>query len=80
MRYTLERKFFLAGTGSWTNWVNLGSVAASDIAWCRDSGLATWSVGLKASDTVEASTTVRHVDISEDNEANDAELRITYTY
>ena len=28
---------------------------------------------------MESSTTVRHVDFSEDNEANDAELRITYT-
>ena len=66
-------------SGSWTNWVNLGSTAASDIAWCRTSGKSTWSVGLKASDAVEASTTVTHVDFSEDNETNDAELRITYT-
>ena len=66
-------------SGSWTNWVNLGSTAASDIEWCRNSGKSTWSVGLKASDTVEAGTTVAHVDFSEDNETNDAELRITYT-
>lgn len=65
-------------SGSWTNWVNLGSTAVSDIVWCRDNGKTTWSVGLKASSTVESSTTVRHVDFSEDNEANDAELRITY--
>jgi hypothetical protein len=64
---------------SWTNWVNLGSTAVSDIAWCRDNGKTTWSLGLKASSTVESSTTVTHVDFSEDNEANDAELRITYT-
>ena len=66
-------------SGSWTNWVNLGSTAVSDIAWCRDNGKTTWSLGLKASSTVESSTTVSHVDFSEDNEANDAELRITYT-
>ena len=66
-------------SGSWTNWVNLGSTAVSDIAWCRDNGKTTWSLGLKASSTVESSTTVTHVDFSEDNEANDAELRITYT-
>ena len=41
-------------SGSWTNWVNLGSTAASDIAWCRDSGKSTWSVGLKASDAIES--------------------------
>ena len=66
-------------SGSWTNWVNLGSTAVSDIAWCRDNGKTIWSLGLKASSTVESSTTVTHVDFSEDNEANDAELRITYT-
>ena len=66
-------------SGSWTNWVNLGSIAASDITWCRDNGISTWSLGLKASDAIETSTTVRHADLSEDNEANDAELRITYT-
>jgi len=66
-------------SGSWTNWVNLGSTAASDITWCRDNSKTTWSAGLKASPTVESSTTVRHVDFSEDNETNDAELRITYT-
>jgi hypothetical protein len=65
-------------SGSWTNWVNLGSTAASDIAWCRDNGKTTWSVGLKTSNAVETGTTVTHVDLSEDNEANDAELRITY--
>jgi hypothetical protein len=66
-------------SGSWTNWVNLRSTAVSDIAWCRDNGKTTWSVGLKASSTVESSTTVTHVNFSEDNETNDAELRITYT-
>jgi hypothetical protein len=65
-------------SGSWTNWVNLGSPAASDIAWCRDNGKTTWSVGLKAPNAVETVTTVTHADFSEDNEANDAELRITY--
>jgi hypothetical protein len=65
-------------SGSWTSWVNLGSMAASDIAWCRDFGLSTWSLGLKASDAIETSSTVRHADFSEDNESNDAELRITY--
>ena len=64
--------------GTWTTWVNLGPDAASDIAWCRDGGFSTWSLGLKASDAIETSTTVRHADFSEDNEANDAELRITY--
>ena len=66
-------------SGSWTSWVNLGSAAVSDITWCRDGGLSIWSLGLKASDAIETSTTVRHVDFSEDNETNDAELRITYT-
>ena len=66
-------------TGSWTGWINLGSAAVSDITWCRDGNLSTWALGLKASDAIETSTTVRHVDFSEDNEANDAELRITYT-
>ena len=45
--------------GPGPSWVNLGSTAASDIAWCRDGGLSTWSLGLKASDAIEASTTVR---------------------
>ncbi len=63
---------------SWTSWINLGRAAASDIAWCRTNGKSTWSVGLKASSTVESSTTVRHADFSEDNETNDAELRITF--
>ena len=66
-------------SGSWTGWINLGTAAVSDILWCRDNGISTWSLGLKASDTVEASTTVRHADFSEDNETNDAEIRITYT-
>ena len=66
-------------SGSWTPWINLGSTAVSDIIWCRDGGFATWSVGLKASDAIESSTAINHVDFSEDNEANDAELRITYT-
>ena len=44
-----------------------------------NNGKTTWSLGLKASSTVESSTTITHVDFSEDNEANDAELRITYT-
>lgn len=65
-------------SGSWTSWINLGRAAASDIAWCRTNGKSTWSIGLKASSTVESSTTVRHVDFSEDNETNDAELRITF--
>ena len=66
-------------SGAWTGWVNLGDVAAADLEWCRDNGRTIWSVGLKASDAVETSTTVRHVDFSEDNEAVNAELRITYT-
>ena len=66
-------------SGSWTGWVNLGDVAAADIEWCRDNGRTIWSVGLKASSAVEGGTTVRHVDLSEDNEALNAELRITYT-
>jgi hypothetical protein len=66
-------------SGSWTSWINLGAAAASDITWCRDFGLSTWSLGLKASDAIETSTTIRHADFSEDNETNDAELRIKYT-
>jgi len=65
-------------SGSWTGWVNLGNTAASDIAWCRDNGKSIWSVGLKASAAVEAGTTERHVDLSEDNEVTNAEIRITY--
>jgi hypothetical protein len=65
-------------SGSWTGWINLGRTAASDIAWCRANGKSTWSIGVKASSTVESSTSVRHVDFSEDNETNDAELRITF--
>jgi len=65
-------------SGSWTNWVNLGATAASDLTWCRDNGKSIWSVGLKASAAVEAGTTVRHVDFSEDNVATNAEIRITY--
>ena len=66
-------------SGAWTGWVNLGNVAAADLEWCRDNGRTIWSVGLKASAAVEAGTTVRHVDFSEDNEATNAEIRITYT-
>ena len=66
-------------SGAWTGWVNLGDVAAADLEWCRVNGRTIWSVALKASATVETSTTVRHVDFSEDNEAVNAELRITYT-
>ena len=66
--------------GSWTNWVNLGSTAIEDLLWCRDNAKTTWSLGLKASSAVESGTTITHIDISEDNEANDAELRVTYTY
>jgi hypothetical protein len=66
-------------SGSWTGWMNLGDVAASDIAWCRDNGKSIWSVGLKAADAVEAGTTERHIDLPEDNEVNRAQLRITYT-
>jgi len=66
-------------SGAWTGWVNLGDVAAADLEWCRDNGRTIWSVGLKASDAVETSATVRHVDLSEDNETVNAELRITYT-
>ena len=40
--------------GSWTNWVSLGSTAIADILWCRDNAKTTWSVGLKASSTVES--------------------------
>jgi hypothetical protein len=64
--------------GAWTGWVNLGDGAAADIEWCRDNGRKIWSAGLKASATVEGSTTVRHIDLPEDNEATKAELRITY--
>jgi len=66
-------------SGSWTPWINLGSTAVADITSCRDSGFVTWSVGLKASNAIETSTAINHVDFSEDNEANNAELRITYT-
>ena len=66
-------------SGAWTGWVNLGDVAAADLEWCRDNGRTIWSVALKASAAVETSTTVRHVDFSENNEAVNAELRITYT-
>ena len=66
-------------SGAWTGWVNLGNVAAADLEWCRDNGRTIWSVGLKASAAVEAGTTVRHVEFSENNEAMNAELRITYT-
>jgi peptidoglycan/xylan/chitin deacetylase (PgdA/CDA1 family) len=65
--------------GAWSGWVNLGDTAAADLQWCRDNGRTIWSVGLKASAAVEAGTTVSHVDVSEDNEAVDAELRITYS-
>ena len=66
-------------SGSWTGWVNLGATAASDLTWCRDNGKSIWSVGLKASAAVEAGTTANHVDLSEDNEVTNAEIRITYT-
>jgi len=65
-------------SGSWTGWVSLGDTAASDLAWCRDNGKSIWSVGLKASAAVEAGTTPNHVDLSEDNEVTNAEIRITY--
>ncbi|HQB53754.1 MAG TPA: PKD domain-containing protein, partial [Bacteroidales bacterium] len=65
-------------SGSWTPWINLGPAAVADIAWCRMGGLGTWSAGLKASDAIESGTTIRHADFSEDNETNNAELRVTY--
>ena len=66
-------------SGSWTGWVNLGATAASDLTWCRDNAKSIWSVGLKASAAVEGGTTPNHVDLSEDNEVTNAEIRITYT-
>ena len=65
-------------SGSWTGWVNLGATAASDLTWCRDNAKSIWSVGLKASAAVEGGTTPNHVDLSEDNEVTNAEIRITY--
>ena len=65
--------------GPGRDWINLGSTAALISSGAGTMQKQLWSVGLKASSTVESSTTVRHVDFSEDNEANDAELRITYT-
>ena len=66
-------------SGAWTGWVDLGSTAVSDLAWCRNNGQSIWSVGLKASSTVEAGSTEKHINISEDNATTKSELRITYS-
>jgi len=60
---------------SWTDWMDCGATADSDIEWCRDNAHGIWSCGFDCRDASETEYLV----LSEYNEENDAELRVTYT-
>lgn len=63
----------------WTPWVALNQTALEDLKWCLNNSKTSWSVGLKAADTIENGTTANHVDLAEDNDPSPHELRLTYT-
>jgi hypothetical protein len=65
---------------SWTEWIDLGATAITDLEWCRDNAQTTWAVGLKTAAGVEGGEVAAYLVIYEDTHANDAELKITYTY
>lgn len=60
----------------WTAFVDLGATACTDVEWCRDNASDIYSVGLTVD---EASGGGERLEISEYDEGNDAELKITYS-
>ena len=64
------------GDAAWTDWLDLGAAAITDIEWGQDNSKTTYAVGCKTADLTGAT---RLYQVEEYDQANDSELRITYT-